>query len=98
MSLFSSSDKFSETLDINKYLLRKISKKYLPNKISTAKKLGFPIPLNQWINPNEVKDILTNRNSLSKDFFKKEALNKILAMSKDRGFDFAGKSMDAFKY
>ena len=93
LSLFSSSDKFSETLDINKYLLRKISKKYLPNKISTAKKLGFPIPLNQWINPNEVKDILTNRNSLSKDFFKKEALNKILAMSKDRGFDFAGKKV-----
>ena len=93
LSLFSSSDKFSETLDINKYLLRKISKKYLPNKISSAKKLGFPIPLNQWMNPNEVKDILTNRNSLSKDFFKKEALNKILAMSKDRGFDFAGKKV-----
>ena len=93
LSLFSSSDRFSETLDINKYLLRKISKKYLPNEISTAKKLGFPIPLNQWINRDEVKDILTNRNSLSKEFFKKEALNKILAMSKDRGFDFAGKKV-----
>ena len=55
--------------------------------------MGFPIPLNQWINPNEVKDILTNRNSLSKDFFNKEELNKILAMSKDRGFDFAGKKV-----
>ena len=36
-SLFSSSEKFSEKNDINKYLLRKVSKNYLPSEISTAK-------------------------------------------------------------
>ena len=36
-SIFSSSDKFTEINDVNKYLLRVCSKKYLPKKISNEK-------------------------------------------------------------
>ena len=93
ISLFSSSDKYSESSDINKFLLRKVSNKYLPSKICNAKKLGFPIPLNEWINYNEAKDILTNKNSLSKEFYNIEGLNDILKMTKDVNFDFAGKKV-----
>ena len=57
-SIFSTSDKFTEINDINKYLLRVCSKKYLPKKISKEKKLGFPLPMNDWMNDDYVKQIL----------------------------------------
>ena len=65
----------------------------MPSKICNAKKLGFPIPLNEWINYNDAKDILTNKNSLSKEFYNIEGLNNILKMTNDLNFDFAGKKV-----
>ena len=91
-SLFSSSEKFSEKNDINKYLLRKVSKNYLPSEISTAKKLGFPIPLNQWIKKHDVENILLNKQSLSKEFYNR-TLKEILQMNSDTNYDFAGKKV-----
>ena len=43
-----SSNSYSEKLDIPKYLLRKISYKYLPKEIIERKKMGFPVPLTEW--------------------------------------------------
>jgi len=43
-----SSNWYSEKLDIPKYLLRKISYKYLPKEIIERKKMGFPVPLTEW--------------------------------------------------
>ena len=60
LSVFDNSAHFSEKRDINKFLLRKLSRKYLPNSISSAQKLGFPLPMNKWINSKEVKEILLN--------------------------------------
>ena len=79
--------------DTNKFLLRKLSKSYVPSKISNAKKLGFPIPLNDWIDSDQIKEILISRNSLSKDFYNKLELKKVLEMRKDKNFDFAGKKV-----
>jgi asparagine synthase (glutamine-hydrolysing) len=42
------SNDYSETLDTPKYLLRKLSYKYLPKEIITRKKIGFPVPLTEW--------------------------------------------------
>ena len=39
---------YSEVLDIPKYLLRKISYDYLPKDIIERKKVGFPVPLQEW--------------------------------------------------
>jgi asparagine synthase (glutamine-hydrolysing) len=39
---------YSETLDTPKYLLRKLSYKYLPKEIIERKKVGFPVPLTEW--------------------------------------------------
>ena len=39
---------YSETLDTPKYILKKISEDYLPNEIIYRKKMGFPVPLNEW--------------------------------------------------
>lgn len=40
---------FSEYLDIPKYALKQISYKYLPNEIIERKKMGFPVPLDKWL-------------------------------------------------
>lgn len=41
-------DSYSENLDIPKYLLKKVSEKYLPGEVIYRKKMGFPVPLNNW--------------------------------------------------
>jgi len=91
ISLITSSDKYSEKNDINKYLLRKLSENYIPKKISKAKKLGFPIPLNEWIKDSKVEDMLLGKNSKSKEFYDKEELKNILKMKDGKEFDFSGK-------
>lgn len=42
------SKEYSEQLDIPKYLLRKLSYKYLPKEIVEREKVGFPVPLTDW--------------------------------------------------
>ncbi len=39
---------YSECLDIPKYLLKKIAYQYLPSEIIERKKVGFPVPLDDW--------------------------------------------------
>ena len=51
-------NKYSEYLDTPKYILKKISEKYLPNEIIYRKKMGFPIPL---------QDNIEIMNSLAKE-------------------------------
>jgi len=91
ISLVTSSEKYSEKNDINKYLLRKVSENYIPKEISKAKKLGFPIPLNEWIKDSKVEDMLLGKNSKSKEFYDKEELKNIIQMKDGKEFDFSGK-------
>lgn len=39
---------YSEKLDTPKYLLKKAAEKYLPKSVIYRKKMGFPIPLDDW--------------------------------------------------
>ena len=43
------SSEYSEILDTPKYLLREVARKYLPKDIIDRKKIGFPVPLNDWM-------------------------------------------------
>jgi len=40
----------SEKMDIPKYILKKLSEKYLPHKIIYRPKYGFPVPFQKWFN------------------------------------------------
>lgn len=53
-------NEYSEINDIPKYLLKKIGCNYLKKEIIERKKLGFPIPLNEWMHSleNQARDIL----------------------------------------
>ena len=72
-----------------KYILRELSKKYLPAEISARNKMGFSVPLNNWIrnysdkfenNFNTSKENLIdlgfNFNSIQKHFDQNKSLNK----------------------
>ena len=91
LSLKSNSKIYSEKNDINKYLLRKIGEKYLPRQISASKKLGFPVPLDDWLKNENVKDILLDKDSKSKDFYNIKELEETLKMNGKSEYDFSGK-------
>ena len=57
---------YSERLDIPKYLLRKLSYKYIPKEIVDRKKVGFPVPLSSWFENLEelARELLPNVNWL----------------------------------
>lgn len=39
---------YSEILDTPKYILKKVSEKYLPDEVIYRRKMGFPVPLTHW--------------------------------------------------
>ena len=95
ISLLSNSSKFTEQNDINKYLLRKCASKYLPLNASNEKKLGFPLPMNDWMKDNRIKEILLDDKTIKRNFFKKKQLEKLLNFEKsnDDPYDFSGKKV-----
>jgi asparagine synthase (glutamine-hydrolysing) len=73
------SKNYSEVLDTPKYILRKLSYKYLPKEIIERKKVGFPVPLNDWFTSLEV---LANKHLLNTNWLKKEALKELIKRSR----------------
>ncbi len=53
---------YSEVFDTPKYLLKELAYKYLPIDVIERKKIGFPVPLDVWIDSlsKEAKEILKN--------------------------------------
>lgn len=43
-----SSSMYSEKYDLPKYLLRKMGHEFLPEKVVSREKIGFPVPLDKW--------------------------------------------------
>lgn len=69
------SNKYSEVFDTPKYLLKELAYKYLPIDVIERKKVGFPVPLDKWIN-----DLAAEANEILKeaDWLKKEKLDDII--------------------
>ena len=64
-----SANQYSEVLDWPKYILRKLSYKYLPKEIIERKKVGFPVPLTEWFDNLEelAMELLPQSPWLNKD-------------------------------
>tara|TARA_B110000114_G_scaffold169455_1_gene193384 strand:- start:3334 stop:5148 length:1815 start_codon:yes stop_codon:yes gene_type:complete len=73
------SHEYSEKLDIPKYLLRKVSYKYIPKEIIERKKMGFPVPLTDWFDNLEAI-ALKELNTVS--WLKKGALEDLIRKSR----------------
>ncbi len=78
-------DEMSEKFDATKYILKKAYKNKLPSKIISRKKIGFPVPLNNWINSESfklIRDTIENGSLMSEKIINKKEINNIL-MSKE---------------
>ena len=67
----------------------------MPNQIAKNKKLGFPLPMNEWMQDERIKEILLDNKTLNRNIFNKSSLEKLLVMkniSQDP-YDFNGKKI-----
>ena len=77
------SKEYSENLDTPKYILKKVAEKYLPKEIIYRKKVGFPVPLTEWL--SNISDIAhkTLKNAEWFEYSKiEELLNEVKTNSK----------------
>ncbi len=97
LGIFKNSFDNSENKDISKYLLRKISLKYLPNEISKKKKLGFPVPLDKWLGKvsflNYAKEILLDQKTYNRGIFNRHQVETLLNNKENVDYDFWGKKI-----
>lgn len=70
---------YSEVLDTPKYLLRKVSYKYLPKEIIERKKVGFPVPLTEWFENLETMALALLKDSA---WLKAGVVEELVAKSK----------------
>lgn len=74
-------DNFKIKGKTTKYLLRHLSKKYLPPILINQPKRGFEIPLKNWVE-NELKEIIYDylgaNNAISKQYVQKEFIEALL--------------------
>jgi len=71
-----------------KYIAKKALSRQVPREILDRKKTGFPVPYNSWMR-NELKgwlrDILLDRETSSRGYFRKSAIEKLLVESAESG-------------
>ena len=88
------SDKTSEVYDVTKYILRRSFENKIPKAILNRKKIGFPIPLHDWLKNKEIKkkivSTLMSKSCKKRGIFDNENLAILI---KDISFDkFLGDS------
>ncbi len=86
------SDKISEVYDIPKYILKKSYEDILPNSILYRKKMGFPVPLNDWFGGHfndYAKKILLSKEAKERKLYNIDNIEKWLnsdRLSTDHSF------------
>lgn len=71
-----------------KYFLKKISEKILPEKITYRKKMGFPVPTNEWFQGELLSQIGDIISCLKKEpWFRANALDDLVASHKSGAED-----------
>ena len=71
-----------------KYIWKKALSKRVPASILKRKKAGFPVPYEFWLRNNfkdQVHDILTDRKTIERGYFKKSAIEKLIHANSNSG-------------
>ena len=71
-----------------KYIWKKALAKRIPNSILKRKKTGFPVPYEFWLRndlKDQVRDILTDRRTTERGYFRKAAVEKLINNNRDMG-------------
>ena len=89
-------NQISEILDTPKYILKKLMTGRLPQTIIDRKKMGFPVPLDSWLNQPKFREfaseILLDSSSVVQDFFNIDNVNAALSKNSiDSYYDYEGK-------
>src|SRR5882762_1103076 len=64
-----------------KYLAKKALSAHVPQEILERRKAGFPVPYESWLRQDLqgwLRDVLLDRESLNRGYFKKEAITQLL--------------------
>ncbi|OCL84755.1 asparagine synthetase B family protein [Arcobacter porcinus] len=74
--------------DTNKYLLKKIAEKYIPQELISRTKKGFNSPFNEWLNEEFGKSIIETILYVNQEtkFFNEEYLKHIYGLALDGKF------------
>jgi len=78
-------DKFRLNGNQGKYLLKKFMEKHIPHEIIYRKKKGFPVPIANWFRSTlyeQTREILLDKTSLDRGYFKPEYIENILTQHK----------------
>ena len=96
-AIFSLSDNHSEKLNDSKYILRKISTKFIPNEITSRKKLGFPVPLDAWLSNGKdkkfIKEILLDDQTKKRGILDINEVENLINNKENLSYDFWGKKI-----
>ena len=61
-----------------KYAFRKVANDVLEDKFAKKKKLGFPVPIREWIKDEKYYNLIKETFENSSEFFKTEKIIKLL--------------------
>jgi asparagine synthase (glutamine-hydrolysing) len=71
-----------------KYIVKRCLSQQIPSEIINRKKVGFPVPYESWLRTDLrlwVRDILMDRQTLSRGYFRKQAIEKLLQENVESG-------------
>jgi len=66
---------------ITKFILKETFSDFLPEAVTKRKKMGFGVPISRWIRnelKNYVYEVLLDRKTLNRGYFKKEGIERLL--------------------
>lgn len=87
------SDQISEKYDVTKSVLRKIAEKYLPVSITERKKVGFPVPLDDWFKGDFKKyaqELLLSTDARSRVLYNQNFLIECLNQDNNSTYNLNG--------
>lgn len=61
-----------------KYLFREIAHEILPEKWSNKKKLGFPVPMREWLKEEDTYNLVKDKFASANEFFNTKKIIKLL--------------------
>lgn len=79
--------KYKVDKDTTKKCFRKVANEVLEDKVSNKKKLGFPVPIRNWIKEEDIYNKIKNRFENASEFFNTKEIVKILDQHKNGEYD-----------
>ena len=88
----------SETLLTQAYMRELIARVILPEKWSNKKKLGFPVPIREWLKEEDTYNLIKEKFSKSGEFFNTKRIIKLLDEHKNSKKDNSRKIWTIYSF